>query len=100
LISSVKPYEVMIPTEIKLLHNYPNPFNPSTIIRFYVPRNEYVNIKVFDINESEMETLINGEVPAGQHEIHWTPDNLASGIYIYSLQAGGFHDSKKMTYQK
>jgi uncharacterized protein (DUF362 family) len=100
-ITSVRPkYEVIIPTEIQLLQNYPNPFNPSTIIRFYLPVSENVTVKVFNIMGKEIETLMNGKVQAGQHELHWSPNNLASGVYIYSLQAGNFFDSKKMIYQK
>ena len=100
LITSVKPYEVIVPSEIKLLQNYPNPFNPSTIIRFYLPSFEYVTVKVFNIAGEEIETLMQGEVPAGQHEIYWSASHLSSGVYIYSLQAGKFRESKKMILQK
>jgi hypothetical protein len=100
LITSVKPHEVIVPSEIMLLQNYPNPFNPSTMIRFYLPSPENVIVKVFNIAGQEIETLIQGEVPAGQHEIYWSANNLANGVYIYSLQAGKFHDSKKMVFQK
>jgi hypothetical protein len=100
LITSVKPLEAVIPTEIKLLQNYPNPFNPSTIITFYLPRRETVLVKIYDITGKEVETLIQGDVPAGQHEFHWNPGSLASGVYIYQLRAGNYIDSKKMIYQK
>ena len=100
LITSVKPYEVIVPNKIKLLQNYPNPFNPSTIIRFYLPSTEYVTVKVFGITGEEIETLMQGEVPAGQHEIYWQASHLASGVYIYSLQAGNFRESRKMVLQK
>jgi uncharacterized protein (DUF362 family) len=101
LITSVRPdYSVNLPTTIKLLQNYPNPFNPSTIIRFYLPQRKFVNIKIYSINGQEIETLINGEVPAGQHELHWAPNGQASGVYIYKMIAGNFVDTKKMIYQK
>lgn len=100
LITSVKPYEVIIPSEIKLLQNYPNPFNPSTIIRFYLPSPENVTLKIFNIAGQNIETLVHGELPAGQHEIYWSANHLASGVYIYSLQAGKFSDSKRMILQK
>jgi uncharacterized protein (DUF362 family) len=100
LITSVKPYEVIIPSEIMLLQNYPNPFNPSTIIRFYLPSPEYVIVKIFNITGEEIETLMQGEVQAGQHEIYWSANHLASGVYVYSLQAGKFRESKKMILRK
>ncbi len=101
LITSAGPkYEVIVPSEIQLLQNFPNPFNPSTVIRFYLPSRHYVTVKVFDAAGREVETLMKGDVPAGQHEFHWRPDNLASGIYIYVLQADGFRTSRKMIYQK
>jgi hypothetical protein len=82
------------------LQNYPNPFNPSTIIRFYLPSPEYVTVKVFNITGEEIETLMQGEVQAGQHEIYWSANHLASGVYVYSLQAGKFRESKKMILRK
>ena len=101
LITSVKPgYDTYIPSEIKLSQNYPNPFNPETLIRFYLPKTEFVDLKVYSITGREIETLINGEVPSGFHEVHWTAKNLSSGVYIYKMQANGFSDAKKMIYQK
>ena len=100
LITSVKPYEVIVPSEIRLLQNYPNPFNPSTIIRFYLPSTEYVTVKVFTIIGEEIETLMQGEVSAGQHEIYWSAKHLASGVYICHMNAKGYSHSIKMLYQK
>lgn len=101
LISSVLPqYNVVIPTDIQLLQNYPNPFNPATIIRFYLPKSEFVELKILDVSGSEIETLVKGEAPAGQHELHWYPAKHASGIYFYRLKAGNFSAVRKMIYQK
>jgi len=101
LITSVQQdYTKYIPDNIMLYRNYPNPFNPSTTIKFNLPETEFVTIKIYSINGQEIETLIDGEIPAGQHEIHWTAKNLASGVYIYKMNAGSFTESKKMIYQK
>jgi uncharacterized protein (DUF362 family) len=101
LITSIRPdYKVTLPSNIKLLQNYPNPFNPSTIIRFYLPQRKYVNIKIYSVTGQEIETLINGYVPAGQHELHWAPNGQASGVYIYKMIAGNYVETKKMIYQK
>ena len=86
--------------EFKLFQNYPNPFNPSTLIRFFLPSPEIVTLKIYNIAGEEIETLIQRELAAGYHETYWSGSNLASGVYIYSLQAGKFHDSKKMLLQK
>ncbi len=100
LITSVNPFKVDVPTEIKLLQNFPNPFNPSTIITFYLPQSGHVIVKIYDMTGREVETLVQGEVPAGQHEFHWNAGPLASGVYIYQLRAGNYTESKKMIYQK
>jgi uncharacterized protein (DUF362 family) len=101
LITSVKPeYDVLIPSEIRLSQNFPNPFNPATLIRFYLPQKENVNIKIYNIAGQEVETLVDGEVPSGFHELRWSANNLASGTYIYRMQAGNFTDTKKMIYTK
>ena len=93
-------YKVSLPTNIKLLQNYPNPFNPSTIIRFYVPAKEFITLKIYNVNGQEVETLLNGDVPSGEHELHWNAGSLASGVYIYQLRADKYVDSKKMIYLK
>jgi uncharacterized protein (DUF362 family) len=101
LVTSVRPaYEVIIPTGIQLFHNFPNPFNPSTTIIFYLPKTQYVTVRLYSITGQEIETLVEGEVPEGQHELHWTARNISSGVYICKLQAGAFVDTKKMIYQK
>jgi len=101
LVTSVKPeYKASIPNTIQLYQNYPNPFNPSTTIKFYLPRSEHVNISVYDIAGQAIETLVDGEVPAGQHELRWSAKALASGVYVYRLQAGGLVEARKLIYQK
>lgn len=101
LVTSVRPeYGASIPDTMQLYQNYPNPFNPSTTIKFYLPQTEHVTLTLYSILGREIETLIEGEVPAGLHEFHWKANGLASGVYVYSLHAGRLSDTKKMIYQK
>lgn len=86
----------MTPTTFRLYANYPNPFNPSTEIRYQLPVNSKVSLKVFDMLGREVATLVDGRVSAGQHEIHFDASALSSGLYIYRLQAGEFIETKKM----
>jgi len=89
-----------LPDEYSLLNNYPNPFNPSTKIRYSVPQLSIVQIKLFDILGNEIETLVNEEKLAGTYELTWNPVNLPSGVYIYRLRAGDFIQTKKMVLMK
>ncbi|UCE05588.1 MAG: DUF362 domain-containing protein [bacterium] len=101
LVTSVRQNnEVINPDHFQLFQNFPNPFNQSTTINFYLPQPDYITLKLYSITGQEIETLVADEVPEGQHEINWTAQNLASGVYIYKLQVGRFFDSKKLIYQK
>ncbi len=101
LITSVRPpFEPVIPQNIRLFDNFPNPFNPSTSIKFYLPEQQYVTIKLYSVSGQEVETLVDGVVPAGQHVIQWMAGDIASGVYIYVMTAGNFIESKRMVYQK
>lgn len=80
-----------------LVQNFPNPFNPSTSIRFALPTKSNVVLKIYDIAGKEVATLINNEaVSAGLNEVTFNGVNLASGVYFYSITAGNFKDTKKM----
>jgi photosystem II stability/assembly factor-like uncharacterized protein len=85
-----------IPTEFLISNNFPNPFNPSTKIKYSVPQLSNVVIKVFDLLSNEIETLVNEEKPAGTYELTWNAESLPSGVYFYQLRAGSFMDTKKM----
>jgi uncharacterized protein (DUF362 family) len=88
------------PVNFKLCSNYPNPFNPVTMIVFYLPENEYMTLKIYDITGRIVETLIEGEVPAGEHHLQWSADGLASGVYLCRMEAKNFSETIKMVYQK
>ena len=86
----------IVPTENKLYDNYPNPFNPSTTIKYSLKDNAVVSLKIFNILGEEIRTLVNEIKPAGNYEVEFNASNLPSGVYIYSIQAGEFVSSKKM----
>ncbi len=88
------------PTRFQLCANFPNPFNPSTMIVFYLPKSEFVTLKVYDITGREVETLVQGQVPAGEHKLQWSAHGLASGIYLCRMEARGFSETIKMLYEK
>ena len=76
------------PATFRLEQNYPNPFNPSTTIRFSLPQRQHVTLKVFDVAGRELATLLEGEMPAGEHAVRFEAKSLASGLYFYQLEAG------------
>jgi len=80
----------------KLENNYPNPFNPETVIRYQIPLDGRVIIKVYDILGREAATLVNEEQTRGSHKVTFNASRFASGVYIYRIMAGGFIMSKKM----
>ncbi len=85
-----------IPEDFFLYSNYPNPFNASTTIKYQVPYQANVSLKLYDILGIEVATLIDEQMPAGQYATRFTDDNLTSGIYFYTLRAGSYTQTKKM----
>jgi hypothetical protein len=85
-----------LPTVYKLYNNYPNPFNPSTIIRYDLSRKTFVNLSVYDILGRLVTELIDQDMNAGRYEAAWNAVNFASGIYFYKLVTAEFTDTKKM----
>lgn len=88
--------EIILPNETKLFDNYPNPFNPTTIINYSLKDAGRVSIKVYDILGSEVATLVNETKPAGTYEVEFNASQLPSGVYIYRMQTGSYMASKKM----
>jgi hypothetical protein len=85
------------PYIFSLSQNYPNPFNPSTEIRFTIPKSTAVTLKVYNLLGQVVAVLINNEFKeAGSHLVEFDGSNLASGIYIYKIEAGNFAQSRKM----
>ena len=83
-------------TVYTLAQNYPNPFNPRTTIRYQLPQDGLVTLKIYDILGSEVATLVNEVKTAGKYELNFNAGALTSGVYIYKIQAGGLCSSKKM----
>jgi len=95
IISSIE-QETTLPTEFALEQNFPNPFNPTTKIKYSAPQASQVVVKVFDVLGNEIATLLNEEKPAGTYELTWSAASLPSGVYFYRIQAGEFISTKKM----
>lgn len=84
----------------KLYSNYPNPFNPATIIKYSIAEPGLVQIKVFNILGEQVALLANDFQSEGIHEVTFNASKLSSGVYIYKLQSGSFSESRKMLLMK
>ncbi|MEM6645887.1 MAG: T9SS type A sorting domain-containing protein [Bacteroidota bacterium] len=89
-----------LPTEITLAANYPNPFNPSTTIGFSLPQTAPVNLVVYDMLGRPVQTLVDGMVNAGSHQVTFEAGSLPSGTYLYRLDAGGETFTRLLTLLK
>lgn len=90
-----------LPTSFSLEQNYPNPFNPVTEIAFGIPVNSHVRLDIFNVLGQKVTTLVDGELPAGAHEVTWDGRNsdggsVSSGVYFYRITADSFTDTRKM----
>jgi hypothetical protein len=85
-----------VPASYSLYNNYPNPFNPSTKIRYSIPFNSHVSLKIYDILGKEVAVLINSELQPGTYEAVFDAANLSSGIYFYKLETPSFVQTNKM----
>ena len=99
--TGVKNVSANTPHIFELSNNYPNPFNPSTIIQYSVPTNGLVSLFVYNILGQRVRTLANSPMAAGQYSVTWDGRNdagsmLSSGVYFYRLQAGSMAIVKKM----
>jgi hypothetical protein len=89
-----------IPGSYQLYQNYPNPFNPATKIKFDLPKEGFVTLKVYDILGREVAVLVNQQLQAGSKEYEFNAINLPSGVYFYKLKAGDFTATKKLVLVK
>lgn len=85
-----------LPTSFDLKQNYPNPFNPTTKIAFDLPQAANVQLNVYDMLGRKVATIVNERMTAGQHNMNFDASKLASGMYIYRIDAGSFTSTRKM----
>jgi hypothetical protein len=88
--------ETQIPDKAELLQNFPNPFNPATMITFKTSAAGNVSLKIFDIAGREVKTLVNQKLNAGSYNINWNAADFTSGVYFYRLQSGNYVETKRM----
>lgn len=84
------------PDEFYLYENYPDPFNPTTKIRWQSPVGSHQSLRIYDVLGNEVAVLVDEYKPAGSYEVEFFASGLTSGIYFYRLSSGGFVDIKKM----
>jgi len=90
------------PAHFNLERNYPNPFNPETVIKFTLPLDTRVSLKIYNILGQVVNTLVDEALPAGSHSVVWDGKNeqgsdVASGVYFYRIKAGDYESIQKMT---
>ena len=94
-----------IPNEFMLYNAFPNPFNPSTTIRFDLPEDSFVTINVYDMVGRHVKTLLNNKMSAGRKSIVWDSTNnfdhpVSTGTYFYAIKTVEYSQTKKMVYLK
>jgi len=89
-----------MPESFKLHQNYPNPFNPTTTIAFDLPEAANVRLVVYNMMGQQVATLKNENMQAGFYNVNFDASRLASGVYIYRIEADRFSALKKMTIMK
>ncbi len=93
------------PDNFLLYPNFPNPFNPTTTLRYDLPQNSLVNITIYDLNGREVKKLVRSEQVSGNHSLTWNGTNdqgklVSAGVYLYQIQSGEFVQTKKMVLMK
>lgn len=86
--------------DFRLMQNYPNPFNPQTKIIYMIKEFSEVNLRVYDLSGREVAKLVSDKQRPGTYEVAFIADNIASGVYVYKLDAGGLSESRKMVFLK
>jgi hypothetical protein len=89
-----------VPVVYQLHQNFPNPFNPVTKIKFDLPEQSNVSIKVYDLIGNEVVSIYKGDLNAGFYEVDWNAGDFASGVYFYRIDAGNYSSVKRMVLVK
>ena len=92
--------EVELPLEYALEQNYPNPFNPNTTIKYSIPEDGFVKLAVYNLLGEEVATIVNATQKAGRYEVNFNTTGLASGVYVYRIEAANYIASKKLMLMK
>lgn len=100
IIDAITPISSTAPNNFSLYQNFPNPFNPETLIKFDIPGSQFVQLKIFDMNGRDIETLTEGVLSSGTYQVKWNASKYSSGVYYCKLLAGDFVSTKKMMYLK
>jgi hypothetical protein len=87
---------VEVPAQYSLKQNYPNPLNPSTIVKYDLPIATHTHVKMYDILGREVASLVDEDRPAGYHQVSFDGGRFSSGVYFYRMEAGGFASVKKL----
>ncbi len=85
--TDIRDHHVKFPTTFSLSQNFPNPFNPATVIQYQLPVRSKVTLRIFNVLGQEVATLVNKEQPGGYESVEWNAGNLSSGVYFYRLEA-------------
>jgi len=97
--------ETLLPFEFTLYQNYPNPFNPTTTLKYNLPEDALVNITIYDMMGRVVKTMVNTQQNAGFKSVRWNATNdkgspVSAGLYLYTIEAGQFRQTKKMVLLK
>lgn len=98
--TGIDPNNNTVPETYSLQQNYPNPFNPSTTIKYALPNASFVTLNIYDAVGNLVKSVVSGNQTAGNYVENVDMSSFASGIYFYSLNAGSFTETKKMTLVK
>jgi hypothetical protein len=99
-ITGIKVLDKYLPNGYVLHQNYPNPFNPTTNIEFSIPKSGFLTLKVYNVLGGEVATLVSERLAAGNYNYDWEASGLASGVYLYRIQAQDNVETKKMILMK
>jgi hypothetical protein len=99
--TSLQRTTAQLPTSFALNQNFPNPFNPATLIEFNVPKTEYVSLEIYNVLGERVNSLVNRYLTVGSYAVTWNGDDnegnvVPSGVYFYRLTAGNFSETRKM----
>jgi hypothetical protein len=85
-----------MPIRYRLYQNFPNPFNPKTIINYELPTTNFVELSIYNLLGQKVATLLSERQPAGSHQVEWDASQMPSGVYYYRIKAGEFENVKQM----